>query len=139
MYDLVEFLYAPPARRSTPAILAWWERRRLAYNAFVGAAGMVSLGAVGAAGVLLGEGVNLVGGLAGAAVFGVMANVCYFLGPATEVVLEKLWGRRVLPAGPVLYRMGLTFSVGLALFPTLLVVMLMTARLVLGVLGLRWD
>lgn len=139
MYDLVEFLYAPPARRSTPAILAWWERRRLAYNAFVGAAGVVSLGAVGMAGVLLGEGVNLAGGLAGAAVFGVMANVCYFFGPAAEVVLEKLWGRRVLPAGPVLYRMGLTFSVGLALFPTLLVVMLMTARVVLGMLGLRWD
>lgn len=27
---------------------------------------------------------------------------------------------RVLPVGPTLYRMGLTFSVGLALFPTLI-------------------
>jgi hypothetical protein len=139
MYSLAEFLYAPPAKRSTPAILAWWERRRLAYNAFVGAAGLVSLGTVGVAGVLLGEAANFGGLLVGAAVFGVMANLCYFLGPATEVVLEKLWGRRVLPAGPVLYRMGLTFSVGLALFPTLLAVMLMTARVVLGVLGLQWD
>jgi hypothetical protein len=139
MHSLAEFLYAAPARRSTPAILAWWERRRLAYNAFVGAAGLVSLGSVGVAGVLLGEAANLGGLLAGAAVFGVMANLCYFLGPATEVVLEKLWGRRVLPAGPALYRMGLTFSVGLALLPTLLAVMLMTARVVLGVLGLHWD
>lgn len=139
MHSLTEFLYAPPARRSTPAIVAWWERRRLAYNAFVGGAGLVSLGSVGAAGVLLGEGGNLGGVLAMAGVFGVMANLCYCLGPATEVVMEKVWGRRVLPTGPVLYRMGLTFSVGLALFPTLLVVMLTTARIVLGALGLQWD
>lgn len=139
MHSLAEFLYAPPARRTAPSIVAWWERRRLAYNAFVGAAGVVSLGSVGAAGVLLGEGAELGGLLAGAAVFGVMANLCYFFGPATEIALEKLWGRRVLPAGPALYRMGLTFSVGLALLPTLLVAMLMVARVVLGVLGLHWD
>jgi hypothetical protein len=35
--------------------------------------------------------------------------------------------------------MGLTFSVGLALFPTLLTVMLATARVVLAVFGLHWD
>lgn len=139
MTDLAEFLFAAPARRNVPAIVAWWERRRLAYNAFVGAAGVVSLGSVGAAGVLMGEGVNLAGGLVGAAVFGVMANLCYFLGPVAEIVIGKLWGRRVLPTGPALYRMGLTFSVGLALLPTLLVMMLMAARVVLGVLGLRWD
>lgn len=139
MNSIAEFLYAPPARRSAPAIVGWWERRRLAYNGFVGAAGLVSLGSVGAAGALLGEGGGLGGMFIGAAVFGVMANLCYFLGPAAEIVLDKLWGRRVLPAGPVLYRMGLTFSVGLALLPTLLVVMLMTARVVLGVLGLQWD
>lgn len=139
MNSLAEFLYAPPARRSTPSIIVWWERRRLAYNAFVGGAGLVSLGTVGLAGALLGEGENLAGLLAVAAVFGVMANLCYFLGPATELLLEKLWGRRALPAGPMLYRMGLTFSVGLALFPTLLAVMLAAARVVLGILGLQWD
>ena len=43
MNTLVEFLFPAPARRTTPAIITWWERRRLAFNAWVGAAGMVSL------------------------------------------------------------------------------------------------
>lgn len=137
--SLAEFLFAAPATRSTPAIVTWWERRRLAYNASVGAAGLVSLGTVGAANALMGGDAMFPQALVLAAVFGTMANLCYCLGPAAEILFEKLWGRRVLPTGPMLYRMGLTFSVGLALFPTLLTVMLMTARVVLAVLGLHWD
>lgn len=139
MNALAEFLFAAPASRSTPAIVAWWERRRLAYNAAVGAAGLVSLGTVGFANLLMGGEAMFPQALLLAAVFGGMANLCYFLGPAAEILFEKLWGRRVLPTGPTLYRMGLTFSVGLALFPTLLTVMLMTARVVLAVFGLHWD
>jgi hypothetical protein len=140
MYALTEFLFAAPATRSTPAIIAWWERRRLAYNAAVGAAGLVSLGTVGLASTLMGgEGGMFPQGLIMAAVFGGMANLCYFLGPAAEIFIDKLWGRRVLPTGPALYRIGLTFSVGLALFPTLLTMMLMTARVVLAILGFHWD
>jgi hypothetical protein len=37
------------------------------------------------------------------------------LGPTHEIQIDEVWGRTVLPAGPSLYRMGLTFSVGLAL------------------------
>ena len=139
MNSLTEFLFPAPARRTAPAIIGWWERRRLVYNAAVGAAGLVSLGTVGFASAVLGEGGDITGAFIGAAVFGVMANLCYFFGPATEILLEKLWGRQVLPAGPALYRIGLTFSVGLALLPTLLTLMLMPARLVLAMLGLHWD
>ncbi len=139
MSTLTEFLFAAPASRSTTAIIAWWERRRLAYNAAVGAAGLVSLGTVAFASTVMGEDAIFPDALILVAVFGVMANICYFLGPATELLFEKLWGRRVLPTGPMLYRMGLTFSVGLALFPTQLTVMLMVARVVLAVLGLQWD
>jgi hypothetical protein len=139
MNSLAEFLFAPPARRSTPAIIAWWERRRLAYNAWVGAAGLVSLGTVGVASVLLGGGTDVRGGLLLATAFGLMANLCYLFGPATEIFVERLWGGRVLPTGPALFRIGLTVSVGLALFPTLLTVLLMTARVILGVLGFHWD
>lgn len=138
MSALTEFLFAAPASRSTPAIIAWWERRRLAYNAWVGAAGTVSLGTVASYAALGGEGV-FPEALIAAAVFGGMANICYFFGPATELLFEKLWGRRVLPTGPLLYRAGLTFSVGLALFPTLLVGMHLTLRVILGLLGLQWD
>ena len=139
MYALAEFLFAAPARRSTPAIITWWERRRLAYNACVGAAGLVSLGTVGFFSTLTGGDEMFPQALIMAAVFGGMANLCYCLGPAAELFFEKMWGRRVLPTGPALYRMGLTFSVGLALFPTLLTVFLMTARVVLAVLGFHWD
>lgn len=139
MSALAEFLFAAPASRTTPAIIAWWERRRLAYNAWVGAAGLVSLGTVSSYAALSGGEEVFPGALIAAAIFGGMANLCYFFGPATELLFEKLWGRRVLPTGPLLYRAGLTFSVGLALFPTLLVVMLMTVRVILALLGIQWD
>ena len=69
--------------------------------------------------------------LLGLAAVGLVANLCYFLGPAVEVLVEKLGRGQVLPTGPVLYRMGLTFSVGLALLPLLFSVLLWVAR-VLG-------
>jgi hypothetical protein len=139
MHSLTEFLFPAPATRSTPAIVVWWERRRLAYNATVGAAGLVSLGTVGIANLVMGGEAMFPGALIVAAVFGGLANLCYCLGPAAEIMFDKLWGRRVLPVGPALYRMGLTFSVGLALLPTLLTVMLGVARLVLAMFGLHWD
>lgn len=139
MNNVTEFLFAAPARRTTPAIITWWEHRRLAYNATVGAAGLVSLGTVGFFNTLMGGDAMFPGAFIVAAVFGVMANVCYTFGPAAELLVEKLWGRRVLPTGPMLYRLGLTFSVGLALLPTLLTVFLAVARVVLAVLGLHWD
>jgi hypothetical protein len=121
MTALSEFLFAAPARRSTRSIIAWWEGRRLAYNAIVGTAGMVSL-AVVATVLSMPPLAHEVSGLpfGGVIVVGVAANVCYFLGPGVEIAIEKLWGGRVLPTGPVLYRMGLTFSVGLVMLPTLI-------------------
>ena len=136
MNTLAEFLFAAPARRTTPAIISWWERRRPAYNLWVGAAGLVSLVSVGTATALMGGAVHIREGLLAAAIFGGMANICYFFGPATELLLEKVWGRRALPAGPMLFRMGLTFSVGLALLPTLITMFLMTLRVVLAVFGI---
>ena len=66
-------------------------------------------------------------------VFGVMANVCYLLGPTAELLIEKLWGPKVLPTGPTLFRMGLTFSVGLALFPALLTTIGWVLRIVFSI------
>ena len=70
--------------------------------------------------------------LLGVVAFGGMANVCYLLGPAVEIALEKLWGEKLLPVGPGLFRMGLTFSVGLALFPALLYMIAWVVRVVSG-------
>ena len=101
-------------------------------NLFVGGAGFLSVGAIKLITLLPPA-------LPGARVpwlavvgFGVMANVCYLLRPAVEIALQKLWGEKLLPVGPGLFRMGLTFSVGLALFPTLIVMMGWVIRVVSG-------
>jgi hypothetical protein len=120
MMALAEFLFPAPARRRAGSILAWWERRRPAYNLIVGGVGLFSMGFVRVLSVMP-PGPHRLGIPAAAiVVVGVAANVCYFLGSAVEIAVEKLWGNRVLPVGPALYRMGLTFSVGLVLLPTLL-------------------
>lgn len=134
---LADFLYPEPAPRRVGAILAWWERRRPAYNLMVGTAGLVTflvaplffwLPPGGTPGEWIPWQVPLVTGLA--------ANFFYFLGPAVEVAAWKLFGRGVLPLGPSLYRMGLTFSVGLVLFPLVLFPVLWIVRLVaMGVFG----
>jgi len=133
MTELTEFLFPAPARRSVGGIVRWWESRRLAYNGFVGGAGLLSLGIMKLL-ELLPPGLpgNPFPPLLAVVAFGVMANVCYLLGPAIEIALQKLWGERLLPVGPGLFRMGLTFSVGLALFPALLFVIAWVVQVVSG-------
>lgn len=132
MTELTEFLFPAPARRTVGGIVRWWESRRLAYNVFVGGAGLLSLGIINLV-ALIPPGVP--GGTVpwqGVVVFGVMANVCYLLGPTIEIALHKLWGEKLLPVGPGLFRMGLTFSVGLALFPALLFMIAWVVQVVIG-------
>ena len=132
MTELTEFLFPAPARRTVGGIVRWWESRRLAYNLFVGGAGLLSLGATNLI-MLIPPGLPRVGfPWQVVVVFGVMANVCFLLGPTIEIALQKLWGEKLLPVGPALFRMGLTFSVGLALFPTLIVSIGWVIRVVSG-------
>ena len=120
MNNITEFLFPAPARRSVGAIIRWWEGRRLPYNAVVGTAGLISLGAANLVLALPpdghGEGIPVMVVL----VVGLLANVCYLLGPMAEVAIEKLGKGRILPTGPALFRMGLTFSLGLVFLPTLI-------------------
>ena len=131
MTELTEFLFPAPARRTAGGIVRWWESRRLAYNVLVGGAGLFSLGVMNLITLLPGL-PPLSGQWIGAVAFGVMANVCYMLGPTVEIALQKLWGDKLLPVGPSLFRMGLTFSVGLALFPALLVSIVAVVQVVFG-------
>jgi hypothetical protein len=117
---LVDFLYPSPAPRTGWGILKWWEARRLKYNAIVGASGLVSLGAFRLLMALPPDPFHVVFTPLPILMFGVLANVCFLLGPSAELAIEKLSGGKILPTGPALFRMGLTFSVGLALLPTLL-------------------
>lgn len=124
MTALTEFLFPAPAERSAGGILRWWESRRLHYNAIVGGTGLVSLGTSVLFLSLPPDPLGIPGSLMIPVVtYGVMANLCYLLGPAAEIAIEKLWRGRVLPTGPTLFRMGLTFSIGLTLLPILFAIM----------------
>ena len=129
---LTDFLYPVPAKRTVGGIINWWEKRRLAYNVAVGTAGVVT--------IVLGHfflalppngfiNTNF-GWWPVPIVYGVLANVCYLLGPTIEILIEKIWRGQVFPTGPALYRMGLTFAVGLTLLPALVHVIFWVARIV---------
>ena len=128
MNSLTDFLFPAPAERSVSGIVRWWESRRLPYNLIVGGSGLVTLAVIGVIAALHpGPKPDLAGLVAG---YGIAANVCYLLGPLLEIAAEKTWGRAVLPVGPALYRMGLTFSVGLTLLPIPLLLFSWVVRIV---------
>ena len=134
MTSLTEFLFPAPARRRPLDIIGWWEKRRLAYNVFVGSAGLLSLGIMSVISLILpmgGQGFFIP--WQPVVAFGVMANIFYLLGPAAELLIHRLFRGEILPTGPALYRMGLTFSVGLALFPALLMMVILVIQLVMTV------
>lgn len=121
-------------RRTTGSLLAWWERRRLTYNVFVGAAGLITLAVV-----------YLISFIPPAtrppfdwrvvAVYAVLANVCYTFGWAVEAVAQRVWGDRCPRFGPALFRQGLSFSVGLTLLPIALMSFTWVVRTAMWIFG----
>jgi hypothetical protein len=130
MTALADFLFPAHAGRSTVEIIAWWEARRLPYNLLVGGAGLLSLVLTSLLAALPPFGGDVPFMWAPIVAFGIMANVCYLIGPVLDVCITRMWKGEVLPTGPALYRMGLTFSVGLALFPTLIMLIAWIVRIV---------
>ena len=120
MTNLTDFLFPSPARRSVTGILQWWEGRRLQYNLLVGASGVLSLALVRIFTWMPPNHLAFPIPFGVVIAFGVAANICYTFGPAIEIAAEKAWGRKALPIGPTLFRMGLTFSLGLTQLPTLI-------------------
>jgi hypothetical protein len=136
--QLVEALYPLPDVRRTPlSLLRWWESRRLFYNKVVGATGLATLAGVSIVSALpphpvpfgdpFGDPLLMV---VGAVVYGVLANGCYSMGWLLELAARSLWGRRAPDVGPLLFRQGLIFSVGLTLFPLLLASMVWVIRVI---------
>jgi len=107
--------------RSRWTVLAWWESRRPLYNAAVGLTGLATLGAVLTFAVLpprpIAETLAWDPILRLVVVYGVMANLCYSLGAPVDLLLRQLFGQRAGAAGPVLFRYGFVFSLGLTLLP----------------------
>ena len=135
MSALVEVLYPLPDVRRTPlSLLGWWESRRLAYNQVVGTAGLVTLAVAGTIGPEGGMPLSVMPQVALA--YGLAANVCYSMGWALELLAQMIWGRQAPRVGPLLFRQGLIFSVGLTLLPVLLMVFFRMAMIAFGVLDL---
>ena len=128
---LADFLYPAPAERRVGAIIGWWEKRRLPYNLIVGGTGLVSATVV-AFFMAFNGGPGLVEWFQVGLFWLIAANVCYTLGPAAEIALQKFLGRRLLPAGPLLFRAGLTIAFGVAFAPIIFVTIAYVAT-VLGV------
>jgi hypothetical protein len=119
--SLTDFLFPAPAPRTVGGIVRWWESRRLHYNVIVGGAGFLTLGIVNLV-ASLPPNPHSIGFFWGPVIaYGLLANACYLLGPIAEIAVEKLSRGKILPTGPSLFRMGLTFSVGLTLLPVLLI------------------
>lgn len=131
MSALVNVLYPVPDFRRTPlSTVRWWESRRLTYNRVVGAAGLVTLAGVAFFCALPPFSSFILAPelLVGVAAYALMANVCYTLGWQIELVARRVLGRNGPELGPILFRQGLIFSVGLTLLPLLLAAMLWIVR-----------
>jgi hypothetical protein len=136
---LTRLLFEPTLIRSPLRVVQWWESRRLTYNAIVGVTGLGTLVYVNALELLLGNGwLTPLDGPGGAARvlailgYAVAANVCYTFGWIVENLAERWLKRPVYGLGPALFRHGLVFSVGLTLFPAVLVTIAGIAGRLLG-------
>ena len=116
-------------------ILTWWESRRLVFNVVVGATGLMSLGIMTLISIIPPGIPRILPPWQAILVYGAMANVCYTFGPMIEIALQNMWKEKVLPVGPVLFRQGLSFSVGLTLLPIFVASAVWVARLGMAIFG----
>ena len=107
-------LYYP---RSAWAVVRWWESRRLLFNLCVGGAGLLTLASVTLLAHLPPHPMAFFVPPGPVLVYALMANVCYTLGPFGDLLLRRALGDRAPALGPVLFRYGFVFSVGLTLLP----------------------
>lgn len=113
---LADFLYPAPAERRVGAIIGWWERRRLPYNLIIGGTGLFTM-TVGSLIMALNGEFTPVAWLRGSVFWLIMLNVSYSLGPIVEIALQKSFRDKLLPAGPLLFRAGVTIAIGVTLLP----------------------
>jgi hypothetical protein len=115
--------------RSAWRVVGWWEARRPAYNLAVGAAGTVTLLALGLLGLL--PPLRALAVLVPS--YAIMANVCYSAGPCADLLARRIGGPDWAPIGPTLLRYGFALSIGLTLLP-IPVALVMTALQAIGVM-----
>ena len=118
MSALTRLLFPAPAEvRNTASIFRWWESRRLTFNVIVGGAGLITLAAIKVIAMLPPLSMNVSLFWPGILAYGIFVNLFYSLGFVTEAAMQRAWHDETPRVGPALFRQGLTFSVGLTLFP----------------------
>lgn len=122
-------LYYP---RSPLQVIGWWERRRLLYNVSVGLAGLLTLGTGAVLGQLPLSPNPFFVPLMGVLLYGVLANACYSVGPMADLFLRRILGIRAPGMGPVIFRYGYVFSLGLTLLPIPVMIFGSIMRFALG-------
>jgi|SRR5215510_2449356 len=106
----------------------WWELRRIPYNVLllvVGVLCLLSILVMGKYFVRPGEDViKPLEMVTGVVVYGVLANIAYTLGWVTELLWS--WGdtERTEPRRPLIFWIGVTFSVAVTLLPAFLIPLL---------------
>jgi hypothetical protein len=112
-----QWLFVGIESASRMTILRWWESRRLRFNLFVGIVGIVTWFLVLIAGsAAVKPGVDFEEPLAmifGPFLYGIMANLCFSLGPAFDMIFYR--GRPRVR----LFKSGLIFSLVLTSLPGL--------------------
>jgi hypothetical protein len=118
MTAVTRFFFTPVLEtQSVFSVINWWESRRMVYNVAVGTVGLLSLAAMGLFAVLPPHADNIMFFWPAVLLYGVLANLCYSLGPLADLVIRRVWGERYAVIGPVLLRYGFEFSIGLSLLP----------------------
>jgi hypothetical protein len=102
-------------------IVLWWELRRIAFNLLVGFVGFISLSLF--IYIALKHPKDFQDGPEPFSVFifAVMANVCYTGGWIWELAARFLWKEKAIYFGPIMFSLGLIFSMLAALAPSLIV------------------
>jgi len=114
------FFSRPSEPLSRLGIVAWWEIRRVPYNLIVGIIGFVSLLLFFLFISLAHElkpGEDAVEPMA-LFIAPIAINICYTAGWIVELILNVIRRKGAPPAGPVLMKPGVGFSVFMALLPS---------------------
>ena len=107
-------------------IIVWWEKRRLWFNISVGIAGMIGLFSIRA--------IHILDILMGVIMYGILANILYTAGWATELLLRVKSNDRYDFGRfrKLIYYIGIVGSVLLTLFLSLIM-------FAIAVFGPGWD
>ncbi len=136
MSALTSFFFTPVVRPDSRwAVVAWWERRRPAYNAAVGAAGLVALAAIYGFAALPPHAALVRIPWQLPLVYALLANLAYCAGPLADLWARRAGGERWAVVGPTIFRYGFVFAVGLTLLPVVLAVGSWGVRLLLALGG----